>query len=187
MTEPRIVLITGCSSGIGRALVREFVRSGQRVVATARRPDTLADLKDRNVLTCRLDVTDPESINAALTAALDWGGRVDVLVNNAGFGLIGPVAELHQDELRRELDTNLVGPVRLIRAVVPDMVQRGWGRIVNIGSVAGVTATPFAGAYCASKAGLHLLVPGSFAVVRQTFGPTRAIFSNELGTLMMAA
>ena len=157
MSHTRVVLITGCSSGIGRALVKEFVRAGQRVVATARRPDSLADLKDRDVLRRQLDVTDPESIDAALTAALDWGGRVDILVNNAGFGLMGPVAELDQDELLRELDTNLVGPARLIRAVVPDMAQRGWGRIVNIGSVVGVTATPFAGAYCASKAGLHLL------------------------------
>jgi NAD(P)-dependent dehydrogenase (short-subunit alcohol dehydrogenase family) len=150
-----VVLITGCSSGIGRALSREFLRTGNRVVATARRVESLEAMRDRDLLAVRLDVTDPESINDALTSALDWAGRVDVLVNNAGYALMGPTAELDPDDLRRQLETNVVGPVVLIRAVVPEMAGRGWGRIVNIGSVVGVTPTPFAGAYCASKAALH--------------------------------
>ncbi len=153
----KVVLITGCSSGIGAALVRAFVEAGHRVAATARDPETLAPLAGDRVGCFQLDVTDSASIEQAVAAVLQWAGAIDVLVNNAGFGLMGPVCELRNADLSRQLTTNLVGPVAMVRAVVPEMAARGSGRIVNMGSVSGVTVTPFAGAYCASKAALHAL------------------------------
>jgi NAD(P)-dependent dehydrogenase (short-subunit alcohol dehydrogenase family) len=139
----------------------------------------------------RLDVTvaaDIESVVAEVTTVF---GRIDLLVNNAGYGLIGPGAELDADELRRQLETNVVGPLALIAAVVPGMAERGSGRIVNIGSVSGVTATPFAGAYCASKAAVHSLsealrlelAPFGIAVVEVQPGA----FSSSFGTSAAAA
>jgi len=152
-----VVLITGCSSGIGRALAEEFVRTGRRVVATARNVETVASVAGPRVLTTRLDVTQADDIERVMAEVLDWAGRIDIVVNNAGLGLIGPMAEVDLADLRRQFETNVVGPVALIQAVVPQFVAQGSGRIVNIGSVSGVTATPFAGAYCGSKAALHLL------------------------------
>lgn len=155
--ENQVVLITGCSSGIGKALAREFARQGHRVLATARSPESLEDLKGEKIRTARLDVTDPASIESVVKGAMNLVGPIDIVVNNAGYALIGPVAELDLDELRTQLETNVVGVVAVTRAVVPQMVERGSGRIVNIGSVSGVTATPFSGAYCASKAAVHLI------------------------------
>ena len=155
--KEQVVLITGCSSGIGRALAEEFVRVGHRVVVTARRLDTVASLEGPRVLATRLDVTQADDIERVVGEVLAWAGRIDILVNNAGLGLIGPAAELDLVDLSRQFETNVVGPVALIQAVVPQFVARRSGRIVNIGSVSGVTATPFAGAYCGSKAALHLL------------------------------
>jgi len=155
--ENQVVLITGCSSGIGKALAREFARQGHRVLATARSPESLEDLKGEKIRTARLDVTDPASIESVVKGAMNLVGPIDIVVNNAGYALIGPVAELDLDELRTQLETNVVGVVAVTQAVVPQMVERGNGRIVNIGSVSGVTATPFSGAYCASKAAVHLI------------------------------
>jgi NADP-dependent 3-hydroxy acid dehydrogenase YdfG len=155
--ENQVVLITGCSSGIGKALAREFARQGHRVLATARSPESIEELNGQKIRTARLDVTDPASIEGVVKSAMDLVGPIDIVVNNAGYALIGPVAELDLDELRTQLETNVVGVVAVTRAVVPQMVERGNGRIVNIGSVSGVTATPFSGAYCASKAAVHLI------------------------------
>lgn len=157
MTVRRTVLVTGCSSGLGRALAVAFRAAGCRVVATARRTETLDLAPGDDLLALALDVTEGESIARAVTAAEAWGPGIDVLVNNAGIGLIGPAAELEVDDLRRQLETNVVGPVALMGAVVPGMARRGGGVVVNIGSVSGLTTTPFAGAYCASKAALHAL------------------------------
>lgn len=150
-------LITGCSTGIGRAVAEEGLRRGWRVVATARDPADVADLADDRCLTLALDVTDAANVEAAVASAIDWSGGIDLLVNNAGYGLIGPVAEVELDELRRQLETNVVGAVAMIRAVVPGMAARRRGCIVNVGSVSGRLATPYGGAYSASKAALHLL------------------------------
>jgi NAD(P)-dependent dehydrogenase (short-subunit alcohol dehydrogenase family) len=152
-----VVLITGCSSGIGRALAEAFLAAGHRVVVTARNPQSVAGLASDRSLIRALDVTDRESIETAVADAVDWAGRLDILVNNAGYALIGPVAELEGDDLRRQLETNVVGVVAAVRAVVPLMATQGGGRIVNIGSVSGLLATPFGGAYSGSKAALHLL------------------------------
>jgi NAD(P)-dependent dehydrogenase (short-subunit alcohol dehydrogenase family) len=159
MIDPgrRVVLVTGCSTGIGRALAEVFLAEGHRVVATARQTATLDALAGDRTLIRHLDVTDPVSIEAAVADAVSWAGRIDILVNNAGYALIGPVAELDDGDLGRQLDTNVIGMVRAVRAVVPHMAARGSGCIVNIGSVSGLLATPFGGAYSASKAALHLL------------------------------
>ena len=155
--RPRTVLITGCSSGIGLALTKAFRHAGSRVVATARDPESIDLEPGDDLLILALDVTDPLAIHGVVARAMAWADGIDVVVNNAGFALIGPVAELDLDELRTQLDTNVVGPVAMVEAVIPHMIRRGHGVIVNIGSVSGLTTTPFAGAYCASKAALHAI------------------------------
>lgn len=153
----RVALLTGCSSGIGRALALELAGRGWQVFATARRVDTLSELGAKGLQTLALDVTDAASIDNAVRAVIAQAGRIDLLVNNAGFGLMGPAAELPLDDLRRQLETNVVGALAMVQAVVPHMLRQGGGRIVNVGSVAGILITPFAGAYGASKAALHAL------------------------------
>jgi NADP-dependent 3-hydroxy acid dehydrogenase YdfG len=153
----QVVLITGCSSGIGRALATEFARVGHRVVATARRLESIRDLAAENIRPVRLDVTEGASIDGAVAEGVDWAGDIDMVVNNAGYALIGPTSEVKVADLRIQLETNVVGLVAVAQAVIPRMVERGNGRIVNIGSVSGVTTTPFSGAYCGSKAAVHML------------------------------
>jgi NADP-dependent 3-hydroxy acid dehydrogenase YdfG len=155
--ENQVVLITGCSSGIGGALVKEFAAAGHRVVATARRLESIEELAGDGVHVLELDVTDQGSIEKAASAAQDAFGAIDIVVNNAGYALIGPVVELDLDELRTQFETNVIGVVAVTRAVVPQMVERRSGRVVNIGSVSGVTVTPFGGAYCGTKAAVHLI------------------------------
>ena len=155
--DQRVVLITGCSSGIGRALAEEYLKRGDRVVATARNPESLADLVGDECLALALDVTDGASIDRAVTESVEWAGRIDILVNNAGYALVGPMAEIAIGDLRRQFETNVLGAVEMIQAVVPHMAAAGGGCIVNIGSVSSLLATPFGGAYSASKAALHLL------------------------------
>jgi NAD(P)-dependent dehydrogenase (short-subunit alcohol dehydrogenase family) len=157
MAPQSVILITGCSSGIGAALAEEFHERGHRVYATARRTVTLEALAARGIRTLALDVTDADSIAAAATALAQETGRLDMLVNNAGYGLYGAVVDLSTNELRRQFDTNVIAPVQVARAFLPLMLPQRRGRIVNVGSVSGILTTPFAGAYCASKAALHAL------------------------------
>ncbi len=157
MNPQSIVLITGCSSGIGAALAEEFHARGHRVYATARRLESLETLAARGIRTLALDVTIPESIAAAVGVLTQEAGRLDMLVNNAGYGLFGAVTDISSDELRRQFDTNVIAPVQVSRAFLPLMLAQRHGRIVNVGSVSGILTTPFAGAYCASKAALHAL------------------------------
>lgn len=155
MNQQEVVLITGCGSGIGQALARAFHRSGQRVCATARRLDTLAPLQAEGIMVRALDVTDAAGL-AALLESLDAEGfAVGTLVNNAGYGAMGPMLDVPQSEWQRQFDVNLFAPIALVRAVMPGMVARGRGLIVNISSVSGVLTTPFAGPYCASKAAFN--------------------------------
>lgn len=151
------ILITGCSSGIGRALAAEFADKGHNVLATARNLEDIEDIGAKRVRTVRLDVTDPQSITFAIDTILEWTGHIDVLVNNAGYGLIAPLADVESDDLRAQFETNVIGLMAVTRGVVPHMVHQGGGRIVNVGSVSGLTTTPFGGAYSASKAAVHLL------------------------------
>jgi NAD(P)-dependent dehydrogenase (short-subunit alcohol dehydrogenase family) len=152
-----IILITGCSSGIGFALAKEFHERGHIVYATARNVEALTSLAAQGLRVMTLDVIDSHSIAAAVERVAQEQGRLDILVNNAGYGQVGAVIDLSAETLRRQFETNVIAPVQLARAFMPLMLSRHQGRIVNIGSVSGVVATPFAGAYCASKAALHAL------------------------------
>jgi len=159
MSERRqwVVLVTGCSSGIGRALARELHGRGHRCFATARRVESLRELGEEGLETLPLDVTDAVSIDAGVRAALGRAGRIDMVVNNAGFSVFGPLAEVSLDAARRLFETNLFGALAVVQAVLPHMGARRCGRIVNVGSMVGVVPTPFAGVYCASKAALHAM------------------------------
>lgn len=151
------VLITGCSSGIGRAMAENFHRRGFLVFATARRLDSLAPLAEAGIRVLALDVTRASDIARVAEQVLEQSDGVDILINNAGYGAMAPLVEIPADELRRQFETNVFGPVALAQALAPAMIRRGGGRIVNIGSVSGILTTPFAGAYCATKAALHSL------------------------------
>jgi NAD(P)-dependent dehydrogenase (short-subunit alcohol dehydrogenase family) len=153
----KVVFITGCSSGIGRALAQEFHQRGHRVVATARRIETLESLKKQGLGTETLDVTDRQEVIRVARDVLAREGRIDILVNNAGYGQFGPAIDIPHEELVSQFHTNVFAPLNLIRVIAPAMRSQGGGMIVNIGSISGIVTTPFAGAYCASKAALHAL------------------------------
>jgi NAD(P)-dependent dehydrogenase (short-subunit alcohol dehydrogenase family) len=154
MVRP-VVLITGCSSGIGRALCEAFHCQNYRVVATARRPEALADLAAQGMLTLPLDVTDSAAIERAIDEVLTQEGRLDILVNNAGYGQFGPLIDVSPETMQQQFATNVFAPMELIQRVAPAMKAQGAGTIINIGSISGLVTTPFAGAYCASKAAFH--------------------------------
>ena len=124
-TRSAPVLITGCSSGIGRAAAISLHDAGLTVYATARRVDSMADLASRGIHTLALDVTDETSMTEAVAAVEAAAGAVAVLVNNAGYGLYGPVEQLSMDEIRRQFETNFFGLVRLTQLVLPGMRRRG--------------------------------------------------------------
>jgi len=155
MDSPPNALVTGASSGIGRAAAIEFARRGFRVFAAARREDALADLARSmpGIVAVAMDVSDPESVDRAWAKIqADTGGSgVDVLVNNAGFALAGPIETLTAGRLERQFGTNVFGMLSLIRAVLPAMRARGSGRIVNISSVVGRVSFPGMGGYSATK------------------------------------
>ena len=156
MLVNQVVLITGCSTGIGRALAIEYVARGHRVFATARKPEVLADIvTGPNIVALTLDVNSAESIAAAVEKVIAIAGRIDILVNNAGYGQMGPVLDVTADQVRAQFETNIVGVIEMMKAVAPHMIAAKRGRIVNIGSISGILTTPFAGIYCASKAALH--------------------------------
>jgi NAD(P)-dependent dehydrogenase (short-subunit alcohol dehydrogenase family) len=156
MRDPPVVLITGCSSGIGKATALAAAARGHRVYATARDPASLRDLEGGGrVRTLALDVTDTVSIGRVVASVLGEAGRLDALVNNAGYGQYGAVEDVTAKQWRREFDVNLFGAVEVTRAVLPSMRQARSGTIVNVSSVAGKIAIPFAAPYCASKHALE--------------------------------
>lgn len=154
----RVWLITGCSAGFGRHLALAALAAGDRVVATARRTEQLADLIDtggRRVRTARLDVTDAATIDGAVATALSAFGRIDVVVNNAGHGSVGAVEELAMADLRALMDVMFFGAVAVTKAVVPHLRQQGSGAIVQMSSMGGQLSMPGFGAYCAAKFALE--------------------------------
>jgi NAD(P)-dependent dehydrogenase (short-subunit alcohol dehydrogenase family) len=162
-----VLLVTGSSSGIGRATAARFARRGWRVFASMRRPESgegqsLRDEAARQgwrLTTPELDVTGDESVARAAGELLGaTGGRLDVLVNNAGYYTLGALEETSPDELRAQLETNVVGVQRVTRAVLPALRARRAGTIVTLGSVSGLVAIPMVGAYHASKWALEGLV-----------------------------
>jgi NAD(P)-dependent dehydrogenase (short-subunit alcohol dehydrogenase family) len=157
----RTILITGCSSGIGAAFAREFAARGHRVYATARRREALATLESGDIRALALDVNDDSSIAAALDTVAREVGHLDLLVNNAGFSQVGAVVDLTRDDLRRQFETNVIAPVAVTSQAVPllraAVALTGSAVVANVGSIVGLLTTPFAGAYCSSKAALHSL------------------------------
>lgn len=149
------VLITGCSSGIGRATALRLVAAGLTTVATARRVKTLTELQDAGCTTLPLDVTDAASREACVAEVQARHGRVDVLVNNAGDAEMGPVEQVPLDAWRRQHETNVIGPVALAQLVLPGMRAAGAGRMVNVSSMGGEVTFPGGGAYHASKYALE--------------------------------
>ena len=147
----RAVLITGCSSGIGHATAERLAADGWKVYATARRPETLADLKDAGCETLALDVTDEASMAAAVNEVVQAEGAVGVLVNNAGYSQSGAVETVPLDEIRRQFETNVFGLIRMCQLVLPGMRDQRWGKIVNIGSMGGRVTFPGGGIYHATK------------------------------------
>jgi NAD(P)-dependent dehydrogenase (short-subunit alcohol dehydrogenase family) len=148
------ILITGCSTGIGRASAVELTKRGHEVVATARKPEVLADLDV--AATLALDVDHPDSIATAIAAA----GQVDVLVNNAGFEISGPGELMPIDEVRAMFETNFFGVLRMMQGVIPQMRERQRGVIVNVSSVAGRVSQPYGSFYSASKFAVEALTEG---------------------------
>lgn len=154
----RTWLVTGSSRGFGRALCEAILSSGDRLVATARVPDQLADLAashgDR-VRTVALDVADAGQAQAAVTVAIEAFGQLDVLVNNAGYGDIGSVEDTSLDSFRRQIETNLFGTIIMTKAVIPHMRGRRSGHIVQFSSVGGRVGAPGRAAYSAAKWGVE--------------------------------
>jgi NAD(P)-dependent dehydrogenase (short-subunit alcohol dehydrogenase family) len=158
MADPsKAVLITGCSSGIGRATALRLARSGWTVYASARRPETLEDLRAAGARTLALDVTDEGSIHDAVATVVDAEGAVGVLINNAGYSQSGALETVPIDVLRRQFETNVFGLVRLTQLVLPAMRAQRWGRIVNVGSMGGRLTFPGGGAYHATKHALEAI------------------------------
>jgi NAD(P)-dependent dehydrogenase (short-subunit alcohol dehydrogenase family) len=165
-----VALVTGCSSGIGLATAVEFARQGARVVATMRNLDRVDPLRvtlDQAGLTADLrvlDVADDDSVQTTIASVLADYERIDVVVSNAGIGIDGTTEELSIDDFRASFETNSLGSVRLLHAVLPGWRARGAGRFVAIGSMAGVVGNPFNDAYCASKFALEGLLESLYPV-----------------------
>jgi len=154
MENAPVWFITGCSTGFGNELARQVIARGDRAAVTARDTSRLADLvagHDETVLALELDVTRPDQIEAAVAAASERFGRIDVLVNNAGYGYMATVEEGEEAEIRRQFDANVFGLFAMTRAVLPIMRQQRSGHVISITSVAGFIGFPGSGYYAASK------------------------------------
>ena len=151
------VLITGCSTGIGRATAERLAAAGHTVYATARRPEAVADLEAKGCRTLALDVTDEGSMKAAVDAVEEAEGAVGALVNNAGYSQSGAVESVRLDDVRAQFETNVFGLIRMSQLVLPGMRAAGRGRIVNVGSMGGRLTFPGGGVYHATKYAVEAL------------------------------
>ena len=187
-----VVLVTGCSSGIGRETARHLAGLGHTVIATARRVEDLAELAAAGCRTLPLDVTDEASMRAAVEAVETAHGRIDVLVNNAGYSQSGAVESVPLARTRSQFETNVFGPLRLTQLVLPGMRRRGAGRIVNVSSMGGRLVFPGGGVYHASKYALEALSdalryelrPFGIAVVLIEPGLIRTNFAATVGATL---
>ena len=157
MAVSGVVLITGCSTGIGRATAGRLAARGWRVYATARDVGKIEDLADRGCVVLPLDVTDEASMRAAVGKVERREGAVGVLVNNAGYSQSGAVEGVPMEKVRRQFETNVFGLVRMCQLVLPGMRRQGWGRIVNISSMGGRLTFPGGGHYHATKYAVEAL------------------------------
>ena len=183
--------ITGASAGIGRSLAEKLLKRGDRVAATLRRQGALDDLQSRHgnrLWVASLDVTETERVRAVVDRAFAELGRIDVVVSNAGYGLFGAAEEVTEDQIRRQLDTNLVGPIHLIQAALPHLRAQGGGLIQQVSSEGGQVAYPNFSVYHASKWGIEGFVeavaqevaPFGIAFTLVEPGPTRTEFGAAL-------
>jgi NAD(P)-dependent dehydrogenase (short-subunit alcohol dehydrogenase family) len=153
--QPRVALVTGASSGMGKDFALRLLAEGHVVYGAARRVERMADLASAGCSVIALDVTDDASMIAAVNRIIREQGRIDVLINNAGYGQFGALEDVPMAEGRRQLETNLIGPARLIQLCLPYMRAQRYGRIFNISSIGGKLATPLGGWYHASKYALE--------------------------------
>ena len=154
----RVWFVTGSSAGLGRALVTELLARGETVAATARDPGALADLRSPSGAapwTARLDVTEPDAVRRVVDEAVAALGRIDVAVSNAGYGLFGAAEEATDEQVERQIRTNLTGPIHLARAVLPHLRAQGGGRIIQVSSVGGQCTAPGMAVYHATKWGVE--------------------------------
>jgi NAD(P)-dependent dehydrogenase (short-subunit alcohol dehydrogenase family) len=153
----KAVLITGCSTGIGRATAERLASRGWTVYATARRPSSISDLAEHGCKTAALDVTDEASMRAAVDEITREHGAVGVLINNAGYGIQGPFEDVPMDEIRRQFETNVFGLTVLTKLVLPGMREQRWGRVVNLSSMGGRLTFPGGAYYHATKHAVEAL------------------------------
>lgn len=151
---PKVVLVTGGSSGIGKSICDYLSERNFMVYGTSRNPD---NYPDSEVQLLQLDVKDPSSISSCVSELMKREKKIDILINNAGIGITGPVEEIPIDEMRANFETNFFGPVRMIQEVLPQMRSQGSGLIINITSIAAYMGLPYRGVYSASKASLEVI------------------------------
>lgn len=149
--KQKVILLTGASSGIGYDTATRLAKQGHKVYGAARRIDKMLPLKELGVIPIKMDVTDDASMIAGVNAVMEAEGRIDVLVNNAGYGYFGAIENVSMEEARKQLEVNVFGLARLTQLVIPHMRQQGSGRIVNLASIAGKLALYFGGWYHVSK------------------------------------
>ncbi|WP_276381422.1 SDR family NAD(P)-dependent oxidoreductase [Flavobacterium sp. H4147] len=170
--EPKVWFITGTSRGFGRVWTEAALERGDKVAATARNVDSISDFKDKygdNVLILPLDVTQPAQVENAVKSAHEYFGRLDIVINNAGYSLVGTVEEAKTDEIRAMYETNILGPVSVIQAVLPIMREQGFGHILGTSSSLGHYVVPLIGYYCSSKWAFEAIYE-SLAVEVKSFG-----------------
>jgi len=151
----KIALVTGASAGIGKSTVEQLLNDGLTVYATARRLEKMKDLETKGAIIRKLDVTDDTSINTVVEEILQKEGKIDVLVNNAGYGSYGAIEDVSLKEARRQFDVNIFGLARLSQLVLPHMRKNNYGKIINISSMGGKVYTPMGGWYHATKHALE--------------------------------
>jgi len=157
----KVALITGGGTGIGAAIAKRFVAEGAKVCITGRRPkkleEVLQELPAGSGISYTGSVTDPGDVDRTVSTLINWSGRLDILINNAGLTTFGAIAGLDIAIWRETINTNLTGPFLMMRASIPHMIRGGGGSIINISSVAALRCPPEFAAYCSSKAGLNML------------------------------
>lgn len=163
----KVFLITGCSSGIGRSLAVKLAEQGHRVYASARNIYSLQEIVNDNIVPVALDVNDRQQVVGVIEKIAFADGKLDCLINNAGYGEMGPLLEISSDKVENQFKTNVFSPLYLVQTATPLLMKSSQASIVNIGSAAGVFSTPFSGVYCASKAAFHSLSE----VMRMEFAP----------------